>query len=296
MHLAFLGLGQIGGSVARAASAAGFATRITAWTPGGVGPRAATGDGVEAAETARDAIRGAALIILAAPPQGCLDLLDALAGPWAADRGADAVVTDVASTKAAIVERARGHGLRFVGGHPMAGRAAAGYGAADPDLFTGRPWVIVPADPADMAAIDRVTALAAACRARPVAWSAEGHDAAVAAVSHLPLLVSAALAEALAGGPDWPATASLAAGGWASMTRLAGGSPAMGAGIVATNGPAIGARLRELRAVLDDWLRMIEGDAGVIDVGAVERRLAAARDVLGGSLEGDVGSEVGGSD
>src|SRR5882757_8124009 len=129
MQLAFLGLGQIGGSIARAASAAGFATGIAAWTPSGAGPRAAGPEGVVAATTAAAAVDGADLVILAAPPLACLELLDQLAGPLAGHLAADAVITDVASTKAAIVERARRHGLRFVGGHPMAGRETAGYAA-----------------------------------------------------------------------------------------------------------------------------------------------------------------------
>jgi prephenate dehydrogenase len=282
VHLAFLGLGQIGGSVARAASVAGWASRITAWTPGGAGPRAAAADGVHPSGTAADAIRGADLIVLAAPPQACLELLDALAGPLATDLTPDAVITDVASTKVAIVERARDRGLRFIGGHPMAGREAEGYDAADPDLFADRPWVIVPSDPADPVAEARVSALVEACRARPVRLEAAEHDAAVAAVSHLPLVLSAALVEAIAGGGEWPTAASLAAGGWASMTRLAGGSPSMGAGILATNAPAIAARLRDLQGVLDDWLRLLEaggdGDGARIDLGALERRLSAARD------------------
>jgi len=278
VHVAFLGLGQIGGSIARAASVAGFATRITAWSPTGSGPRAAAADGIAAAATAADAIRGADLIVLAAPPHDCLALLDALAGPLAADVHPDAVITDVASTKAAIVERARLSGLRFVGGHPMAGREIAGYGAADPDLFRARPWVIVPAEPADPAADARVTALAEACSARPVVLSAADHDSAVAAISHLPLVLSAALVEAMADGPDWDTAAALAAGGWASMTRLARGDASMGAGIVATNGPAIATRLRELRVVLDDWLELVNGrPSGEVDLGAVERRLADAR-------------------
>lgn len=279
MHLAFLGLGQIGGSIVQALSVTGFATRISAWTPSGAGPRAAIADGVVASATAGGAIRGADLIVLAAPPQGCLDLLDELAGVLAADLAVDAVITDVASTKAAIVERARAGGLRFVGGHPMAGRETAGYGAADPDLFVDRPWVIVPTDPSDEVALARVVALAEACRARPIQLAGDEHDAAVAAVSHLPLVVSAALVEAVAGGPDWPTASSLAASGWASMTRLAGGSPSMGAGIVATNGPAIAARLRDLRAVLDDWLQLIEaeGEGATVDRRGVERRLSAAR-------------------
>ncbi|MDQ3128192.1 MAG: prephenate dehydrogenase/arogenate dehydrogenase family protein, partial [Chloroflexota bacterium] len=223
MHIAFLGLGLIGGSVARAASRAGYATRVTAWTPDGSGPRAAMADGIEGSASAGEAIRGADLIVLAAPPLACLGLLDDLAGPLARDLAHGAVATDVTSTKSVIVDRARVNGLRFVGGHPMAGREASGYGAADSDLFRGRPWVMVPAEPNDTAADDRVAGLAAACGARPVRMSAPDHDSAVAAISHLPLVVSAALVEAMTGRTDWPASSSLAAGGWASMTRLAQG-------------------------------------------------------------------------
>jgi len=284
MKLAFLGLGQIGGSIARAASAAGFATGIAAWTPSGAGPRAATGDGVLAAATAAQAIDGADLVILAAPPLACLELLDELAGPLAGHVAPDAVITDVASTKTAIVERARRHGLRFVGGHPMAGRETTGYSAADPDLVRDRPWVVVPADPADPAADARVGDLAVACGARPVTLAADAHDAAVAAISHVPLVVSAALVEAMAGLPDWPVARDLAAGGWAGMTRLARGDVAMATGILATNGPATAERLRALRDVVDQWLALLGG--GEVDPDAVRARLEHARDVAIGLESG----------
>jgi prephenate dehydrogenase len=278
VHIAFLGLGLIGGSVARAARLAGYATRITAWTPGGSGPRDAAADGIRATPTAAEAIRGANLVVLAAPPLACLDLLDDLAGPLRAELAPDAVVTDVASTKAAIVARARTRGVRFVGGHPMAGREASGYRALDPGMFRGRPWIVVPAEPADPAAEERVAGLAAACGGRPVRMTADEHDSAVAAISHVPLVVSAALVEAMAAADDWPTAASLAAGGWMSMTRLARGVPAMGAGIVATNGPAIAARLRDLQGVLDAWLQLIDGaPAGPEGAAEVERRFADAR-------------------
>ena len=285
MQLAFLGLGQIGGSIAQAASAAGFATRISAWSPAGSGPRAARRDGIVAAETAAEAIDGADLVVLAAPPLACLDLLDGLAGPLAAHLAPDAVITDVASTKAAIVERARRHGLRFVGGHPMAGRESAGYAAADPDLLRDRPWAIVEADPADPAADARVAALAVACGARPVSLTAVGHDATVAAISHVPLVVAAALVEAMSALPDWSAARELAAGGWAGMTRLARGDVAMGAGILATNAPATVERLRAFRAVIDEWLGLL-GD-GAVDADAVRARLAGAREA---AIAADPGS------
>ena len=286
MRIAFLGLGLIGGSVAAALrDTAGPPWLISAWSPNGTGPRAALAAGVvdAAPSSAADAVEGADLVVLAAPPIACLDLLGDLAGPLRAALGPDAVVTDVASTKQAIVARARDLDLRFVGGHPMAGRETAGFGASDPAMFRGRPWVIVPAD--DAPAVARVEALAVACGARPVRVDAADHDAAVAGISHLPLVLAAALVEAVAGGPgqvrpDWPTAAGLAASGWAGMTRLARGDVTMGTEIVATNAPAITARLRDYRDRLDEWIARLETD-GAPDAESIRTHLAAAKSRLG---------------
>ena len=102
MRVAMLGLGLIGGSVARAAIAAGADVR--AWTPGGAGPRAAEADGIRAAAGVAEAVEGADLVVLAAPPLACLELVDEL-GRGGVPLGPDTVVTDVASTKAGIVSR-----------------------------------------------------------------------------------------------------------------------------------------------------------------------------------------------
>src|SRR5258708_39764160 len=122
MRVAILGLGQIGGSVGRALVAAGDPWQVAGWARSEDGRRAAAADGIESAPSIGDACAGADLIVLAAPPLACLDLLDALAGPLREALAPDAVITDVASTKVAICGRAAAHGLRFVGGHPMAGR------------------------------------------------------------------------------------------------------------------------------------------------------------------------------
>jgi prephenate dehydrogenase len=279
MRLAFLGLGLIGGSIARAVLAAGDNHTVRAWTPDGAGPAAAGTDGVTACATAEDAVRDADLVVLAAPPLACLDLLDDLAGRLAPVLPRDAVITDVASTKVAIGARADALDLRFVGGHPLAGRETSGYETADPDLFRDRPWVIVPGARGDGAAQDRVLAIVAACGARPQVMRAVDHDAAVAAISHAPLVLSAALVEAIARGADWPAARGLAAGGWASMTRLARGDARMGAGILATNGAATAERLTAVRAVLDEWIGLIEGSAAVPvgDADELRERLETAR-------------------
>ena len=298
MHLAFLGFGLIGGSIARAVRTnprtAGWA--ISAWSPSGDGPRQAVAHGVvdTAAAAPEDALAGADIVVLAAPATTCLALIDRLAGPWRTLLPETAVVTDVASTKAAIVARADALELRFVGGHPMAGLETAGYGVATAGLFVDRPWIVVPGAFARPVDLERVAGLITACSARVVPMDAAAHDWAVAAISHLPLVLAAALVEGVAGGAhraepraadpgtatdDWPLAASLAAGGWRDMTRLARGDAAMGAAIAATNAPALAARLRDLRTVLDEWLAELERPGGPRET-VIRDRLAAASAIL----------------
>lgn len=283
MRVAFLGLGLIGGSIAHALRTSRPGWTVAAWSPSGAGPADARDAGVVdvVAATAAHALDGAAIVVLAAPPSACLELIDELAGSLRDHLDPAVTVTDVASTKAAIVARADAARLRFVGGHPMAGRELSGFGAADPELFRDRPWIVVPglhAGPADRSLVED---LAAACGARPLPMTAADHDVAVAAISHLPLVVAAALVEAVAGGegpprPGWAAAAPLAAGGWRGTTRLARGDVEMGAGIAATNPGPIAAGIRELRAVLDGWLTDLEQPGGP-DEAAIRARLAAAR-------------------
>ena len=110
------------------------------------------------------------------------------------------------------------------------------------------------------------------------------HDEAVAAISHLPLVVATALVEAVAGGSstdreDWVIATELASSGWRDMTRLARGDVAMGAGIVSTNAPAIASRIRDLIGVLEAWLAELERPGGP-DEAEVAERLRAARERL----------------
>jgi len=285
MRVAILGLGQIGGSVARALVAAGDPWRVAGWTRSADGRRAAAEGGIATADSIVNACAGADLVVLAAPPLTCLELIDALAGQTGRDLAPGAVITDVASTKAAITARAAERGLRFVGGHPMAGRETSGYPASDPGLFAGRPWVVTPTEPPDAEAEARVAALVTACGAEVVRLGAAEHDAAVAAVSHLPLVLAAALVETIAGAPGWPQEQRLAAGGWASMTRLARGDVDMGTGILATNGSAVAERLSALRGVLDEWLAELEADPP--DPDRLRGRLASARARLAADEPGD---------
>jgi prephenate dehydrogenase len=257
---------------------------VTAWSRNPEPVNKAVGDGAVdvAAATLEAAVEGAEIVILAAPPLICLDLLDRLGGPLRALVSEDCTLTDVASAKARIVARADELKLPFIGGHPMAGRELSGYGAALPDLFVDRPWVTVLGQYARLCDGERIGDLVDSCGAIQIPMHATAHDNAVAAISHMPLVVSVAMVEAVAGGPgepereDWRAAEVLAATGWAGMTRLARGEPDMGAGIAAMNSAALAGRLRELRAVIDSWLSQLERDGGP-DADALLARFRSAR-------------------
>jgi prephenate dehydrogenase len=286
MRLAVVGVGLIGGSIARAVRerrrAAGDDWLVVGWSPKGRGSAEALAAGAidQMASSLREAAYGADLVVLAAPPLACLDLLGELADEAGQGPGRGTVVTDVASTKAAIVARAEELGLPFVGGHPMAGSERSGFGAASADLFAGRPWIVTPTAVSSDAAIDRVEELARACGARPVRMDAASHDRAVALVSHLPLLVSAALAETATTAPAWPDARTLAASGWRDTTRLARGDVEMAAGIAATNAAAVAESARDLRRILDAWIEALERPPGP-DADELRERFAAARRGLG---------------
>ncbi|MGD0861591.1 MAG: prephenate dehydrogenase/arogenate dehydrogenase family protein [Candidatus Limnocylindrales bacterium] len=289
MRVSIVGFGLIGGSIARALRSRGGAGEwhVTAWSRSGGPARQAVEDGVldVAAATLEEAIDGAELVILAAPPLACLDLIDQIGGPLRRSVSEDATVTDAASAKARIVARADAVRLPFIGGHPMAGREVGGYAAALPDLFVGRPWITVPGLYARLLDGERMRELIEACGGLQIQMEADAHDHAVAAISHMPLVISVALVEAIAGGPgrpervDWQAAEVLAATGWAGMTRLARGEPSMGAGIAATNAAAISARLREVRAAIDEWLAELERKGGP-DAEALRARFVSAKDRL----------------
>jgi prephenate dehydrogenase len=267
VRLAIVGLGLIGGSIARAVRAPGGDDgrwSISGWSPSGRSVDEARGADIldDAPPSLAEAVAGADLVVVAAPPLASLGVLDQLADIDLATIAPGTVVTDVASTKTTIVARAVERGLPFVGGHPMAGSDRSGFGAGRGDLFHDRPWVVVSSPGASDEAIDRVERLARRCRAHPIRMSPDEHDRAVAGVSHLPLLLSAALVEAVASASDRETALALAASGWRDMTRLAGGDVEMAVGIAATNPRRIAERARDLRTVLDRWIVDLEREPG----------------------------------
>jgi prephenate dehydrogenase len=247
-----IGLGLIGGSVLRAAAHAGHecrgfdhdpATRAAARAAGSAPTRHDGGvagpSGWRIDESFAAAVDGADLVVLAVPPGALPALLDRLADH-------SGIVTDVASVKQPALAAARSGGVRFVAGHPMAGRELSGFAASDATLFTDRPWVLCLDEPTALADWLAVAGFARSLGARVVPAVAAEHDDAVARVSHLPHLAAAALA-AQAGGP---LPASLAAGSFADGTRVAASPPALWADICAANAPAVRTALDRLIADL----------------------------------------------
>lgn len=242
--IAIAGVGLIGGSFALAVRKAGYAGKIVGVSsPAAIQAAIARGAIDEGMPLAEAAAR-ADLIYLAQPIERILATIgeiDQYVRPGT-------LITDAGSTKRAIVERAyqkiqRG---RFVGGHPMAGKEARGVEAADADLFRGRPYVLTSVDV-------ELEAWIAKIGARLVRMDADAHDRCAAVVSHLPQLLSTALA------PMLEDSAAMAGPAAVDMTRLALSSYDIWRDILATNPTEIDAalagyieRLQELRASLPD--------------------------------------------
>jgi prephenate dehydrogenase len=243
--VAVVGLGLVGGSIARGLTRAGW--RVLGVDRAGPLKAARAARAIARGFTAlSDAARAADVVVLAAPPQANRRILRALAvlDPR------PAVVTDVGSVKAPICREARRLGLGgFVGGHPMAGRERSGFAASSPDLFRGRTWVLVHAPEAAPQA--RVVArMARALGARVRRLSAEEHDRAVAFVSHLPQLVAWALLDAARRDGVAGRLLDVAGPGFADMTRLAGSPRRLWDGILSENAAEVTRALRALRSLL----------------------------------------------
>src|SRR6266545_3769103 len=236
--LGLIGLGAIGGSVARQAKRAGVAT-VLGWSPE-PGERVA-----------------AVLLVLAAPPVANVAQLEALVPQL----HAGALVTDVGSVKRAIVHQAErlGWGARFAGSHPLAGTHRRGFEASRADLFRGALVYVTPCTAGEDAAREIAHFWAQVLEAHPVVLDAAGHDAQLAATSHVPQIVASLLAHFLA--RHCPPGASLGPGA-RDTTRLAASDPALWTEILLLNRDELLPALRSLEEPLGAVERALEaGDA-----------------------------------
>jgi len=247
LHIGIVGLGLMGGSLALAlrGRVAGLLaverradTRQTALREGIVDA---------AVEALTPATPPVDLLVLATPVRVILDTLRRLP----ATRPGGCAVLDLGSTKGDIVAAmdALPAGFAAVGGHPMCGLESAGLASATADLYRGQSFVLCPGRRTTPAVWSVAEALVEAVGARPLPFDAAEHDAIVAAVSHLPALLSAALIRTAADERQWAISAS----GFRDVSRLAGSDPRMMLDILMTN-----------REAILETLAAFEGELGVV--------------------------------
>lgn len=274
-----VGLGLIGGSLGLDLLAAGGQVRALVHRPD-TAERARQRGLASVVSTDPAVLAGCGLVLLALPLDRLLEPDPALL----AALPAAAVITDVGSVKGPVLHRwqqllqavgGRPAASRFVASHPMAGTARAGVEAGERGLFRGRPWVATPAPDTDPAALEAVRELAEALGARWLCCDPEAHDRAVALISHLPVLVGAALLQAaeagagvagacgVAGGvPEDGAglVRALASSGFADTTRVGGGNPELGRLMAQANRPALLEALGHYRRALAGLEAMVRAE------------------------------------
>jgi len=255
-----VGLGLIGGSLGLDLRARGAEVKALVHREA-TAERARERGLADAVSTEAAVLQGCGVIVLALP-------LDRLLEPGAALRDAlpaEAVVTDVGSVKQPVLERWQRWHPRFVASHPMAGTAQAGVEAGLEGLFAGRPWVATPDADTDPEALAAVRGLAEAVGADWLTCDAAAHDQAVALISHMPVLVSAALLRtADRGGTDADAAQlvrRLASSGFADTSRIGGGNPELGTLMARCNREAVLQALAGYRRQLEDLEALVQSEA-----------------------------------
>ena len=204
-----------------------------------------------------EALRGASMVVLAVPARAAEELLPIMEPHI----GMGAIITDTSSTKASFMAKAHevfGNKVSVIGGHPMAGSERSGPGAASVDLFQGAAWAITPSPVASESAVRVVVGMIEAAGAVPTYVDPGEHDEIVAAVSHVPLLLSVALFKLVRDSAAWEDAEQLAGPGFRDMTRLVMGDPEMATDIVATNREAILSWLRRYQGELDTIIEALE--------------------------------------
>jgi prephenate dehydrogenase len=275
--LGIIGVGLIGGSVGLAAGDSGWEV-VGVDTPE-VLENAARRGAIHRTSTLKE-VREADLVVLAAPISKVTDLVEDLTPT-------NALITDVASAKSAIVRRAESLKLRFVGGHPMAGSQLSGVANASSNLFEGARYFLTPTSHTDPEDYREVAGFVRKLGALPTAVDPEKHDLLMAALSHLPHLMAAALLKVAS--DISPEALSFAGPSFRDLTRVGASNPELWSDILAENAPALGEALGAFAGA------MAQLGSEIKDRESMEGRFRQAReayDALGGILVEKGGANV----
>lgn len=253
LNIGIVGLGLIGGSIARVLTRKGLAASIVATDTEESALKKAFEDGnISRYSTSLRELEHCDLIFLCTPVGKIPSILDELS-VWY-----KGIVTDVASTKHKIHEYVYTYypRMRFVGGHPMAGSEKAGYTASNENLFENAPYILcrmTPAsgtsDPANKEDFETVRDLAVRMAAIPIEMDPKEHDIAVGLISHLPHVVAYSLVNEVSSKGD-ERLKSIAAGGFRDITRIASSDPTLWTDILCDSGETVADLLEEYILIL----------------------------------------------
>ncbi|MDX2097318.1 MAG: prephenate/arogenate dehydrogenase [Leptolyngbyaceae cyanobacterium bins.59] len=256
MNIGIVGLGLIGGSLAIDLKAQGYSVL-------GVSRQVQTCEIalkrqiVDEASIHLNLLAAADLIFICTPLAAIVDTVTHLIPHLAPAT----VLTDVGSAKAPIVQAVSSLWPNFVGGHPMAGTADSGIGAAQADLFVDKAYVLTPIETTPPKAVERLEKIIRALRAKPYLCRPDAHDRAVAWISHLPVFASASLIAACLDETD-PETLelaqALASSGFRDTSRVGGGNPELGMMMARYNRDALLNGLKIYRDRLNDVIKLID--------------------------------------
>ncbi|HEB94056.1 MAG TPA: prephenate dehydrogenase/arogenate dehydrogenase family protein [Gammaproteobacteria bacterium] len=266
-QLTIIGVGLIGGSLARALREAGVVDEVVGGGRDAAHLQRAQALGVITRYTTdlAAAVQGADMVLLAVPVGAMEVVLRAIAPQLPAD----AVLTDAGSTKGSVIAAAqRVFGALpagFVPGHPIAGTENSGVEASFAELYRGRRVILTPTTASSAEAVERVRAMWQATGAEVMEMDAEHHDHVLAATSHLPHLLAFGLVDTLAKMGDKQEIFAYAAGGFRDFTRIASSDPQMWRDICVHNEPALLALLDRFEVDLKRLREAIaNGDGGYL--------------------------------
>lgn len=262
-HVAIIGLGLIGGSMARALAPHATVKAVE------VNPatlKRAPEFGIDATKDLASAVSQADFVLICTP----LGTFETVFKQVASHLKDGAVAVDMGSVKQTAVslgQRFFPEGA-FVGGHPMAGKEVAGLDASDPELFKGKTFIFTPTNDSERAAAEKVKTLLAPLEMEFLEMPPDTHDLAVAFTSHMPLLMAAATARIAQGAiREVPELPKLAASGFRDTTRLAMTNPVLGRDICTQNKDAILHAIAAMRYQLTQIEIMVQaGTASAIEM------------------------------
>jgi prephenate dehydrogenase len=277
--LAIIGVGLIGGSMARALRDEGVVQEIVGCGRNRENLEKAVELGVidHYSHDVAVAVRGADLVLLAVPLGAMADTLRAMKGHLAED----AVVTDAGSVKGSVVRDAvEVFGEVppfFVPGHPIAGTERSGVEASFAELYRNRRVILTPLETTDQGALERVEWAWQKCGAVVTKMAVEHHDEVLAATSHLPHMLAFSLVDSLARMKENDEIFRYAAGGFRDFTRIASSNPVMWRDICIANQDALGGMLKRFADELHEMAAVLEaGDSEALE--QIFARAKAARD------------------